>query len=250
WQRALLTAGEPIVGSESAADRVDDCYAAGLGSRELARHFQQHGIESLSDVDGNFAGFLMDGKQERCILFTDRYGVERLFVHRDGQRILFASEAKAIVAVAASGIDSVGLAEWLACGCTIGTRSLYKEIEILSGGSMLTVAPGRELVRHRYFDRTRLEQLPQLSRTQFLEQFDDSLTTAVKSAVQRSPSAISLTGGLDSRLVLAALEPPPHSVPCYTFGSMYRTTRDVAVARAVANKCQQDHHELTLDWRF
>lgn len=249
-QWALLTAGEPVVRSESAAADVSDGYAAGLGSRDLAGQMLRRGVESLADVDGSFAGFLIDGSQNRCVLFTDRYGVERLFVHRAGHRILFSSEAKAIVAVAASGLDPVGLAEWLACGCTIGTRSLYKDIEILSGGSILTVAPGRDIVRRRYFDRSMLEQLPQLSRDQFLEQFDDSFATAVKSAVRRSPSAISLTGGLDSRLVLAALEPAPYSVPCYTFGSMYRTTMDVAVAKTVADTCKQDHHELTLDQHF
>jgi len=250
WQSALLTAGEPLVESEPAATQLDDYYTAGLGSRELAQHMHVHGVDGLSDVDGSFAGFLMDRAAERCVLFTDRYGVERLFIHRAGHRILFSSEAKAILAVAANGIDPAGLAEWLSCGCTIGTASLYKDIEILTGGSVMTITPGRELTRRRYFDRSMLEQLPQVSRSQFLEQFDHSLASAVKSAVGRSPSAISLTGGLDSRLVLAALEPAPHSVPCYTFGSMYRTTRDVAVARAVADNCEQDHHELTLDRHF
>src|SRR5207253_415015 len=121
-QSALLTAGEPVVASESAASRVNDCYAAGLGSRDLARQIRLHGVECLCDVDGSFAGFLMDREQSRCVLFTDRYGVERLFIHRAGGRILFSSEAKAIVAVTATGIDPVGLAEWLACGCTIGAR--------------------------------------------------------------------------------------------------------------------------------
>src|SRR5204862_136686 len=160
WQSALLAAGEPLVQSDSASAEVDCCYTAGLGARELAQQIHVHGVEGLCDVDGSFAGFLMDRTAERCVLFTDRYGVERLFIHRVGQRILFSSEAKAILAVAANGINPAGLAEWLACGCTIGSASLYKDIEILTGGSVLTITPGRELTWRRYFDRSMLEQLP------------------------------------------------------------------------------------------
>ena len=232
----LLTAGEPIVKAES-----------------LVRQLQDRGVDALKDIEGNLTGFFFDRVRGKCVLFNDRYGAQRLFVHTDKSRVFFSSEAKAILAVAPStrAIDPIGLAEWLACGCTIGSRSLFHDVEVLSGGTAITFGLGREPVRTRYFDRAMLEQLPHQSPGEFLDNFIESLRAAVKDAIGRPPrAAISLTGGIDSRLVMACLDVPPDTVPCYTFGSMYRRTMDVSVAQAVAAECEQRHHVLELDRRF
>ncbi len=252
-QSALLVTGDAVVTSDHANVSHGDCCAVGPGAAELVRDIHRRGIEGLQDVEGAFAGFFMDQRRGECVLFNDRYGVERLFLHTENGRVLFSSEAKAIRAVAAStaALDSVGLAEWLMCGCTIGARSLFREVEILPGGTAVRFSAAHRPERIRYFDRTALEQLPQLPANQFAEQFTETLVTAVNAAVTRSPeSAVSLTGGLDSRLVVACLDAPPATVPTYTFGSMYRLTMDASVAAAVAARCDQPHQVLVLDRQF
>ncbi len=46
---------------------------------------------------------------------------------------------------------------------------------------------------------------------------------------------MSLTGGLDTRMIMAWHKAAPGSLPCYTFGGKYRECRDVIVARQVAD---------------
>ena len=46
-----------------------------------------------------------------------------------------------------------------------------------------------------------------------------------------SPLAMSLTGGLDSRMILAWHKPSPGSLPCYSFGGTFRDSQDVLLAR-------------------
>ena len=56
---------------------------------------------------------------------------------------------------------------------------------------------------------------------------------------------MSLTGGLDTRMIMACRKPDPGSLPCYTFGSMFRENQDVRVARRVARSLQpalSSHH--------
>ena len=235
-QSALVVAGEP-----------DDEPA------HTVRHLQQHGPHGLGRAKGLFSGFFIDPQRGESILFTDRYGVERVFLHRHGSRVFFASEAKAILAVAESAraIDETGLAEWLSCGCTLGSRSLYQKVEVLDHGTAVTLSPARIPGVTRYFDRASLEQLPALGQDEFLESFDSAFRAAVNESLARRPkAALSLTGGLDSRLVLGCADAPPQTLPCYTFGSMLRTTGDVAVARAIAAACHQPHRELKLDASF
>ena len=61
---------------------------------------------------------------------------------------------------------------------------------------------------------------------------------------------MSLTGGLDTRMIMAWRKSPPGSMPCYSFGGMFRDSRDVRVARAVASVCQQSHQVLPVGTEF
>jgi len=249
---ALLTTGE-VMSDGNATPAFDDCRAIGSGAADLARELHRHGLSALREMDGARAGFFMNQQGGHCVLFNDRYGVERLFMHSEKSRVYFSSEAKAIIAVVPSvqALDLVGLAQWLSCGCTVGSRSIFKDVEVLAGGTAVVFTPGRKAVRTLYFDRATLEQLPSLPDDRFVDEFTDSLVAAANVAINRSPqAALSLTGGLDSRLVLACLDAAPRTVPCYTFGSMYQQTMDARVASAIAAQCEQSHQVLRLDKNF
>jgi asparagine synthase (glutamine-hydrolysing) len=221
-------------------------------AQQVVGAYESGGDASVTDLAGIIAGFVVDDARRRCLLFNDRYGRERVFVHTSGTRILFSSEAKAILAVASATreFDPAGLAEWLSCGCTLGARSLFRDVEVLPGGTILTFENGA-VQRRRYFDLTQLEALPTAPAAEFLEGFSQSLATAVNQSLRGSAKVgISLTGGLDSRMIMASLDSASGEVPCYTFGSMYRTTRDVSVARQVAAACGQPHHVIEVGKEF
>jgi asparagine synthase (glutamine-hydrolysing) len=61
---------------------------------------------------------------------------------------------------------------------------------------------------------------------------------------------ISLTGGLDSRMIMAWCKAAPGSLPCYSFGGMYRESQDVVIARKVARACKQEHQTISVDGDF
>jgi asparagine synthase (glutamine-hydrolysing) len=221
-------------------------------AHEVVQAYLQSGENCPATLTGISAAFVADQKRAKCLLFNDRYGRERIFVHSIGTRVFFSSEAKAILAIAPDtrDFDPAGLAEVMACGCTLGRQSLFRNIEVLEHGTVLTFG-GPAVKRRRYFEPAQLENLEPVSGTEFLEGFSESLRSAVNSFTSANHQVgMSLTGGLDSRMVIASLDAAPGSVPCYTFGSMYRTTRDVAVGRQVAARCAQSHRVLELGTGF
>src|SRR5207249_9423035 len=66
----------------------------------------------------------------------------------------------------------------------------------------------------------------------------------------RERIGISLTGGLDTRMIMAWQKSPPGSLPCYTFGGMFRDSQDVLVARQVARVSAQSHEVLEVGGGF
>jgi asparagine synthase (glutamine-hydrolysing) len=61
---------------------------------------------------------------------------------------------------------------------------------------------------------------------------------------------MSLTGGLDTRMIMAWHKASPGSLPCYTFGGMFRDCQDVIVARQVAGVYQQPHEVIPVGDEF
>jgi asparagine synthase (glutamine-hydrolysing) len=240
------------------ADGMDISFASGTPdarvacpAREVLRAYQRFDGTGFLGSAGTSSGFIADPARRRFLLFNDPYGRERIFLHVSASRIFFASEAKAILSVvpATRAFDPTGLAELMACGCTLGVRSLFRDIEVLEGGTVLVV-DGPDIKRRRYADHNQLESLDQVSSHEFLHGFTESLRQAVNRVFTATSGAVSLTGGLDSRMIMGCLDTAPGEAPCYTFGSMYRTTGDVAVARQVAAACRQPHRVIELGTEF
>jgi asparagine synthase (glutamine-hydrolysing) len=61
---------------------------------------------------------------------------------------------------------------------------------------------------------------------------------------------MSLTGGLDTRMILAWHKAAPGSLPCYSFGGMFRDCEDVRLARKVAAACKQSFEVIPVGKEF
>jgi asparagine synthase (glutamine-hydrolysing) len=219
-----------------------------MGGDELRRiieAYRQSPETFPAAISGLFSGIVLDRERARSLLFTDRLGMERIFVYEDEEMFAFASEAKAILAAVSQTrqLDPDGLAEFL--------RSLFRGVRVMPAGTVLELVKGRAPRARRYFDRSSWENVSPLPRGEFLAALGGALEiTARKHAAAPPAVAVSLTGGLDSRMILASLDAASGTLPCYTFGSMYRDTYDVRVGRKVASQCGQPHHILVLGEAF
>jgi asparagine synthase (glutamine-hydrolysing) len=61
---------------------------------------------------------------------------------------------------------------------------------------------------------------------------------------------MSLTGGLDSRMIMACAQTNGRKLPCYTFNGSYRDCVDVRIARKVAAACSQSHETILVGDEF
>jgi asparagine synthase (glutamine-hydrolysing) len=86
-----------------------------------------------------------------------------------------------------------------------------------------------------------------LSTTAYDEQLHDVFPAAVKRHFTgEARVAMSLTGGLDGRMIMATSGHGPGELACYTFGGPYRDCTDVSLARRVAARCGQTHEVISV----
>ena len=222
------------------------------GQSYLAHLYEQE-PSFPANLNGRFHGLLVDLRRGAAMLFNDRYGMERLYFHQSHDAFYFAAEAKSILAVRPElrALDQRGLGEFIACGAVLENRSLFAGIELLPPGSAWTFQNGSLEGKRSYFQPREWEDQEILDADSFYKEFRQAFTQNLPRYFGGQESvAMSLTGGLDTRMIMAWQKSQPGALPCYTFGSMLRENHDVRVARRVAQTCQQPFQVITAGQEF
>jgi asparagine synthase (glutamine-hydrolysing) len=204
-------------------------------------------------LNGRFHGLLCDRSQGTATLFNDRYGMQRIYWHDAKDSFYFAAEAKAILAVRPElrQADARGLGEFVSCGCVLENRTLFSGLEILPAGSAWTFSGGAIQQKKQYFDSRSWEDQTPLAPEPYYQELREVFSRNLPRYFA-GPERIgmSLTGGLDSRMIMAGFNAAPGSVPCYSFGGMFRDCQDVRIARQVAEVCGQSHKVIPVGEEF
>src|SRR5438034_5907970 len=219
----------------------------------LVHLYEEMGCEFLEKLNGWFSGILLDLREQKFVLFNDRYGVNRLYFHEDAHGFYFSSEAKALLKIlpATRQLNLRGLGEILCCEAVLQNRSLFSGISLLPAGSSWVFSRGEPVKKKTYFKQEAWEGQPELAESDFYEKLKETWTRVLpKYFTGKQSIGLSLTGGVDSRMILAWAPRSQGTLPCYTWGGTYRDCADVKIARRTAKLCEQPHNTIAVDGEF
>jgi asparagine synthase (glutamine-hydrolysing) len=219
----------------------------------LIHLYEEKGKDFLAEINGLFHGIIIDLREKKLLLFNDRYGMQRLYYHESPDAFYFSSEAKAILKVKPElrSFDNKGLGEYLTCGCVLEWRTLFKGIFLLPGASSWNFRKGRLENKGKYFSPDQWESQEKLDPEAFYTELRNTFRDILPRYFRAEQDiGISLTGGLDTRMILSNVDLPPDKFPCYTFSGKYRESRDVIIARKVAKACEQEFHTIEVGEKF
>jgi len=226
-------------------DAIDGSY--------LVHLYEELGLEFFEKLNGSFSGVLVDLRKQKVTLFNDRYGLVRTYVYQDQNGLYFASEAKALLRAfpLARKLNSTSLGEFFSFGCTLQNRTLFESISLLPAASAWSFSSGGELSKKSYFGPEEWAQQSPLSADEYYQEFKQIWNNILPRYFRGdSTVGLSLTGGVDSRMILAWAPRPPGTLPCYTFGGPYRDCKDVLISRKVAGICGQKHDVINVGSEF
>ncbi len=181
------------------------------------------------------------------MLFNDRYGMHRIYYHQAKEAFYFAAEAKAILAVRPElrRVDPRGLGEFVSCGCVLENRTLFENIKVLPAASAWTFRAGAIEQKNTFFQPREWEEQETLDAETYYQELREVFSRNLPRYFNgQERVGMSLTGGLDTRMMMAWQKPVAGSLPCYTFGGTFRDCRDVTIARRVARVCGQSHEVI------
>lgn len=246
---ALIFAGECFADPEIRIGLERKGHVLGKNRSDWLVHlYEEEGDQFFEQVNGLFSGLLIDKRRGRAFLFNDRYGIERIYWHESRDALYFASEAKALLRILPElrEFDQNGVAQFLTYGCTLGSRTLFRGIHLLPGGSLWSFENGH-CHKRKYFSVETWESQPVLSVDSFESSFQETFKRVLPLYFEsESKIGISLTAGLDSRMIMACRPDISPSPVCYTFAGEKGETLDVRLAARVAEACGFEHQTLRI----
>ncbi|HTR43174.1 MAG TPA: asparagine synthase-related protein [Pseudomonadales bacterium] len=220
--------------------------------KKLIELYKEVGETFPGKLNGLFSGLLIDKNRRKVFLFNDRFGIQRIYFRATSDAFYFASEAKALLRILPDSheFDPEGVADFLTFGCVLDWKTLFRKIEVLPGGSLWTFENGR-CKKGKYFSPETWEVQPQLTGKEFENRLQETFKRILPRYFEAaSKIGIALTGGLDTRMIMACSPLSKGQAACYTFTGNSGQTLDDKIAARVAAAVGLDHRLLRLDGDF
>src|SRR5215510_12542679 len=163
-----------------------------------------YGPGVLTAVAGIFGLAFWDARHRRLILARDPLGVKQLYYHDDGQRIVFASEIKALLQCpdVPREIDPEAVNEYVHFHTTLFERTFFRHIKQVRAGEYLEV--GRFGLRRKIYWETDGFQPRNEDAGKSVEVLRELLETVVgEQLMSDAPVGAYFSGGIDSSAVAA-----------------------------------------------
>jgi asparagine synthase (glutamine-hydrolysing) len=182
--------------------------------------FAAWGAAAVERFNGMFAMAVWDRKKRRLLLVRDRYGVKPLYYARVRNIVLFASEAKGVLAHGALGpeLDLDGLAEYLTFQNFFSDHTLFANVRLLPPGTIMEIEMDGRTSQRRYWDFHFVD-----SDTRSSDELIEALDAAFSNAVRRQlvsdvPVGSYLSGGMDTGAITAIAARQMPNMCSYTVG--------------------------------
>lgn len=237
-----VLAGEPLL-SISPADEIQSRQADLV---QIHKGFAASDLGVLSKANGVFCVANYQPDSETLSLATDKLGIRPLYYWTDDKFLIFASALRVLeeLPYIPKKMEIAAVTQIAGLGYALGNKTAYIDIFRLRAGEILQI--NNEVIsisRYWRWDDIEISSLPE---RQLLEGLYHRFNRAVAWRLRTDTSTIAyLSGGLDSRCVVAALR--GFEAEVHTFNFARPDTQDQILGRDFAVGINAIHNEIPKD---
>lgn len=228
-----IVLGRPYLNTDSAESDADQLIAA-LKARDMTQ---------LSNARGSYCAAYYDPESMSLKLCSDKVGVFPIYIAKVGTRIYFSNALRMLnnIAEIPKKLVPERLFSQIAFGYCLARDTVYAAIDRMYGGEIFEIKK-TEVTTSRYWNWD--DVLPGQHSEQVLQQeVYDAFIDAVRIRADSGPGEISfLSGGLDSRCIVAALRNIGR--PVWSLNFAPEGSQDYFFGRLAADALGSHHYEL------
>lgn len=181
-------------------------------SEVILAAYRAFGKRAFERFNGMWGLAIYDSVERKLLLSRDRMGVKPLYYHKNGQRLLFASEVKALLAAEPrlAILDEEAAARFfLRSTMSYNRRTFFRDIHAVDPGTTIEIAADGSMACSRYWHFVppapeRLGRNLAVRRAEAAERVREVLVDSVRLRFRSDvPVGTCLSGGLDSSSIVA-----------------------------------------------
>jgi len=212
--------------------------------------YRVHKRDVARMLHGSFCAAVLDETTGTLLLITDRLGSYPLYWLHAADRFVFASELRAALrAHPGAALNPAAVADFLKFGFPMGDKTLAAGVEMVPAASTLSFS-SRTGARHvaPYASLADLFQPHDLGHDEYIRSIEGACAQSMDRAVQGSHRyGLSLSGGLDTRVILSAMDRLGKSSGTATFTLGGRGCADEVIGYELAKMARTNHQFVALD---
>jgi asparagine synthase (glutamine-hydrolysing) len=225
----------------------------------IVHAYEEWGERSVERFNGMFAFALADHRQPlapKLLLARDRYGIKPLYYAAGGDRVLFASEIKAILAYPGQcvRVDTAALSEYFTFQNIFSDLTLFADVKLLPPGHAMTIDVAARSVTTRSYWDYQFAANGDASFDDTAAQLRERLETAVRrQLVSDVPVGSYLSGGMDSSSIVAVTARSIPRLQTFTGGFDMSSASGLelgfderATSEMLSNEFKTHHYETVL----
>lgn len=212
--------------------------------------YKKWGISCLEKLNGIFAFAIYDKRKNMLILVRDRMGIKPLYYFLDNEKLIFASEIKAILEHPIKrNLNNVMIGRYVTRRYCYGNDTIWEKIyKIPPGSYMLFDLKTKKHEIHKYWEIN--FEIKHHSEDYFEKRIIKELTDSVKrELVSDVPLGVFLSGGLDSSTVTALMRKidPSQEIKTYSVGFEHGGKfNELYYAKKVSEEFETTHKEFMI----
>jgi len=211
--------------------------------------YEECGEDFVKSLNGSFVIIIFDTQNRKMIVANDRSRLRPFYYAENGEKYLFASEVKAILEdkTFKKEICHEAVANFFAFETILNDKTFFEGIRVLPPASIVIWSNGNLSVK-KYWDFEFKED-----RNHPMEYYVENLVRIFRKAVERRMKGnhrigVSLSGGLDSRSIVSAINKGHYPLHTFTYG--VRKGDEAKIAEKVAKKLGTTHRFFELKQDF
>ena len=216
----------------------------------LLYSFIAWGKDCLNKLNGFFAFCIYNKKTRGLFIARDRYGIKPLHVYTDYNKIIWASELKAILAFdIIKKLDHNSLGAYFKLNYIPKDMSIFENVKKLLPGQFITISEtGDSKVESYYSIEIDPYNYSKLSYDEAKKELDNKLRESVeKRLVSDVPLGCFLSGGIDSSIISGIASEVKPDLNTFSIGFADEPLFDeTSYAELVAKKFKTNHHVFKL----
>jgi len=210
----------------------------------IAELYREEGCQFVTRLRGSFLILVVDARVNKAILFTDRSGSRPVFMraeHSGFTAIAPQMQFLSAIAPKRQEIDPVAIVDFLLRGCFSSQSSLFVGIKKIPGATSVEFTPN-EINIKSYWQPNFVASIAK-NELALVEELDELLVKAACRTLRVATNPLLLlTGGRDSRIMLAALlDVGVKDIPTLTYAVEGTASDEVKIAKLIAEHCKLSH---------